>query len=116
MKAIVGALALLVFVAAPAASQTPDTLTLDLAKVAELAAARSASVEVERLGAVEAEARVREDRAALLPHVSVEALQGNRTFNTASFGIEFPTPAGQEVITGRVSPPPRPRASRRRRG
>lgn len=83
---------------AQAAPQRTDTLTLDLARVAQLAAERSTSVEVERLASVEAQAKVREDRAALLPNLSLNAINGRRTFNTASFGIDFPTPPGQPPI------------------
>jgi outer membrane protein len=46
----------------------------------------------------EAEARVTEERGSLLPHVDVDAQHGGRTFNTASFGIDFPSAPGEPAL------------------
>jgi outer membrane protein len=41
-----------------------------------------------------AEARVKQSLAALLPSVNANLVGGRRTFNTASFGLDFPTVPG----------------------
>ncbi len=46
--------------------------------------------------ASQVEARVHQRRADLLPSLSGIAEANSRTFNTATLGIDFPTPAGQE--------------------
>jgi outer membrane protein len=91
---------LLVFsiVSAPAMAQRPDTLRLGLPDAVRLAAERNASVELSRLAADETETSVSEERASLLPHFSVDASHGDRTFNTASFGLDFPTTPGQPPL------------------
>lgn len=83
---------------APALAQTQDTLTLDLKRAALLATERSTEVAIGRLATEEAAAKVKQDRAALLPHLSLDAVNGRRTFNTASFGIDFPTPPGEPPL------------------
>src|SRR5579884_3879837 len=54
-------------------------------------------VELAGLRTAEADARVREARAALLPAVSLGGLWLNRTFNSQSLGISFP---GFPVLVG----------------
>jgi outer membrane protein TolC len=49
-----------------------------------------------RLRADEAQARVRQRRADLLPTVSSYVQEAGRTFNTSTLGIDFPAPAGQK--------------------
>jgi len=73
-----------------------DTVRLTLAGAIRAAAERAASVAAGRLEEAAGEAEVAEERSALLPHLSLGASHGNRTFNTASFGFEFPTPEGQQ--------------------
>src|SRR5262245_61925198 len=75
-----------------------DTLHLDLATAVSMAAERSAVVEFERYALVEAQSKVSEDRADLLPHLGFDAVHGRRTFNTASFGIDFPSPPGEPPL------------------
>ncbi|HEU4628961.1 MAG TPA: TolC family protein [Gemmatimonadaceae bacterium] len=65
---------------------------------ARIAAERSAGVEAARLRAAQAEARIGQERADLLPSASLELSDGQRTFNTASFGIDFPTEPGQPPL------------------
>jgi outer membrane protein len=93
-------------VSSPLAAQNPDSLArgaggvipLSLGDAARLAARQSALAQGARLRADEAEARVRERRADLLPNVSSYVQQSGRTFNTATFGIDFPAPPGQPPV------------------
>jgi outer membrane protein TolC len=71
--------------------QQPILLTLGGA--ARLAADKSAGPEEARYRAEQADARVRQSKAALLPDVSGALSEGERTFNSASFGINFADPA-----------------------
>jgi outer membrane protein TolC len=80
--------------ARPASPQRPIVLTLGAA--ARLAAEKSAGPEAARTRTDQAEARVRQRRADLLPNLSGVASEGERTFNSASFGISFSDP-----LTGR---------------
>lgn len=80
---------------APVAGQT---LVLTLGDAVQLAARQSPIAETGRLRAAEARARVTQRRADLLPNVSGSALRSGRTFNTATLGIDFPTPPGQPPI------------------
>lgn len=85
-------------VAFPCAGQQSDTLRLGLADVVRLAAERSAAVQLGSLTVVRDEADVRERRSSLFPHLSLDVSHGDRTLNTASFGLDFPTPEGQEPL------------------
>ncbi len=73
---------------------TPTALTLGDA--ARLAAKQSTPALAAQLRAREAAARVTETRADLLPTFSTLALQSGHTLNSATFGIDFPTPAGEK--------------------
>lgn len=77
---------------------TSDTLRLTLRGAAALAAERNPAVVAARARISQAEARVLESKSAFLPHISAYAADGAHTMNTATFGIEFPTPAGQDPI------------------
>jgi len=79
-----------------AAAQQPFILTLGGA--ARLAAEKSAGPEAARTRVAQAEARVRQRRAELLPSLSGAVSEGERTFNSASFGINFRDP-----VTGRTA-------------
>ena len=79
---------------AGAGAQQPVVLTLGGA--ARLAAEKGAGPEVGRLRAEQAEARVRQRRAELLPTISAVVSDGERTFNSATFGVTFRDP-----LTGR---------------
>jgi outer membrane protein len=86
---------------AAARSQQPQTATpvaLSLGEAAKLAAKQNATVVAARYRAEQADARVTQRRADLLPSVSASALENGRTLNTATFGIEFPTPPGQPPV------------------
>lgn len=87
---IAGALLL----AGPAVGQSPITLTVGGA--ARMAAERTAGPEAARLRRDEAAARVRQSRGDFLPTVGAVASDGERTFNSASFGLSFADP-----VTGR---------------
>ncbi|MFI5245966.1 MAG: TolC family protein, partial [Gemmatimonadales bacterium] len=73
-----------------ALAQQPIVLTLGGA--ARLAAEKSAAPEAARLRVDQAEARVRQSRSAFLPNISGDAFEGEHTFNSASFGINFADP------------------------
>ena len=91
--------------AAPLAAQQPGSsqplgqpVRLSLGDAARLAARQSNGV----LGALErvteAQARVRQSRAALLPSLNADAVQSGRTFNSVTFGITLPTAPGQPPL------------------
>jgi len=90
------ALMLLVGLPQAARPQERETRRLTLGGAARLAAERSSSVEEARSRLTGAEARARQRTAALFPDLSADLVRGNRTFNTASFGLDFPTAPGQE--------------------
>jgi outer membrane protein len=98
--------ATIAIVAPPLVAQNVDSLprpvdgavALSLGDAARLAARQSAIAQGARLRADEAQARVRERRADLLPNVSAYANQSGHTFNTATFGIDFPAPPGQPPL------------------
>jgi len=82
-------------VAAPAflAAQTPASTTplrLSFADAVRLASGEVPVVALASLRTTEADARVRQARAALLPSASVGGFWLNRTFNSRSIGISFP--------------------------
>src|SRR5436305_14362410 len=98
--------ATIAIVSPPLSAQNTDSLprpvdgavALSLGDAARLAARQSAVAQGARLRADEAQARVRERRADLLPNVSAYANQSGHTFNTATFGIDFPAPPGQPPL------------------
>ena len=96
--AILGALASIAFASAPIRAQQTPALSLTLGDAARLAARQSALAQGARLRADEAEARVRQRKADLLPTVSSYVQEAGRTFNTSALGIEFPTPPGQRPV------------------
>jgi outer membrane protein TolC len=71
---------------------------LSLGEAARMAAAQSASVEGAGYRVQEAQARVKEARAATLPQVSFAPNWSSHTINSASFGFSFPTPAGEKPL------------------
>lgn len=79
--------------ALPAQRPAPDTALshpLSLGDAARLASRRSASAQAARYRTAQAEARVTQTRAQLLPDFSAAALGNGRSFNTATFGIPLP--------------------------
>jgi len=90
------ALALLICLPRAGLAQDGGPYRLTLGDAARLAAERSSSVEEARSRLLGAEARVRQRTAALYPDLGADLVRGARTFNTASFGLDFPTVPGQE--------------------
>jgi outer membrane protein TolC len=74
----------------------PSRLTLG--DVARLAAERATPVLEAQARTDAAEARAAASTADLLPSLSADVIQGARTFNTASFGLDFPAPPGQPPL------------------
>jgi outer membrane protein TolC len=79
---------------APAGAQDSTTMrlpaTLSIGDAARIAASNSAPAQGARIRVAEAQARVRQSRASLLPSISGSASQYARTVNTASFGFSLP--------------------------
>ncbi len=77
----------------PAQRPVQDTALshpLSLGDAARLAGRLSASAQAARYRTAQAEARVTQTRAQLLPDISAGALGNGRSFNTATFGIPLP--------------------------
>jgi len=79
---------------ASASPTQPGAIALTLGEAARLAARQSAVARNARLRVDEAQARVRQRRADLLPNLGAFVQQAGRTFNTATLGIEFPHAPG----------------------
>src|SRR6266480_1093893 len=97
---LVAVLAWLVAMGVRLAAQAPSPTTplrLSFADAVRLASGEVPVVALASLRTTEADARVRQARAALLPSLSLGGAWLNRTFNSKSLGIEFPNP-----------PPPQP--------
>ena len=83
---------------------------ITLSEAMRLAARQGAGPAAARHRIDQARARAREARADLLPSVSGYALQSGRTFNTATFGLDFPTAPGEPPLfdpNGQVEGPVR---------
>lgn len=93
--ALFGAVASIAVASAPIEAQQAPAISLTLGDAARLAARQSALSQGARLRADQAEARVRQRKADLLPTLSSYVQEAGRTFNTSTLGIEFPTPPGQ---------------------
>src|SRR5213595_3972632 len=90
---LIALLAWLVAASVPLAAQTPAPITplrLSFADAVRLASGEVPVVALASLRATEADARVRQARAALLPSASVGGFWLNRSFNSRSIGISFP--------------------------
>jgi outer membrane protein len=91
-------LAWLMAASAPLAAQAPAQapLRLSFADAVRLASGEVPIVALATLRTSEADARVRQARAALLPSLSLGGSWANRTFNSKSLGIDFsfPLPGG----------------------
>jgi outer membrane protein len=87
-------------------AQTPESPTLQaistrpltLGDAIRFAVQNNASAQSARVRTDAAHAQVRQQRSELLPHISAIGQQGARTFNTASFGIDFPNQPGQPPV------------------
>jgi outer membrane protein len=84
--------------ATPAFAQAvlQQPLVVTLGGAARIAAEKSAAPEAARQRVAQAEARVRQRRAEFLPNLSIAASNTERTFNSATLGIEF-----RDAATGR---------------
>jgi outer membrane protein len=92
------AVALLGGLPAAGSPQDAGSYRLTLGDAARLAAERSPSV-LEAGSRVDAAvARVRQRNADLLPTLNADVLAGRRSFNTASFGLDFPTGPGEPPL------------------
>ena len=90
---LIALLAWLVAASVPLAAQTPAPITplrLSFADAVRLASGEVPVVALATLRTDEADARVRQARAALLPSVSVGGVWLNSSFNSRSIGISFP--------------------------
>src|SRR5467141_1844791 len=90
---LIALLTWLVAAFAPLAAQTPALTTpvrLSFADAVRLASGEVPVVALATLRTTEADARVRQARAALLPSAAVGGFWLNRTFNSRSIGISFP--------------------------
>jgi len=87
-----------------AEAQTPAPLRLSFAEAVRRAAREAPVVALATLRTSEAEARVRQTRATLLPGLSVGAEWLNRSFNSKSLGITFPTIPGQPPFPELIGP------------
>lgn len=75
-----------------------QSVTLTLGDAVRLAARQAPIAESARYRAEESRARVTQRRADLYPNLSASALRNARTFNTATFGISFPSAPGQPPL------------------
>lgn len=82
----------------PVRAQQIPAMSLTLGDAARLAARQSAVARGARLRADEAESRVRQRKADLLPTITSYVQEAGRTFNTSTLGIDFPAPPGQSPI------------------
>ena len=90
--------------AAQAAAQGAAPLRLSFADAVSLAADKAPAVRLASLRTSEAQARIRQTRSALLPDLRASAGWVNRTFNSKSLGIEFPSIPGQAPFPTLVPP------------
>ncbi|MEZ4701800.1 MAG: TolC family protein [Rhodothermales bacterium] len=96
---LIAGLALMVFgFVDPAGAQGADTLTLSLGEAARMAAENTLDVKAAAYRVDQRIARFDQARAGLYPRVSAEIGETARTFNTASFGLSFPSVADQPPL------------------
>lgn len=79
-------------------AQTPDTVRVSLGGAARLAADQNTQVIEARFRLEQARARVTEQKSSLLPQVGGQVVKSSHTLNTATFGIDFPSPPGQPPL------------------
>ena len=105
--AVIGrTLFLLIAIAAPASTLTAQAAAdsgttippLSLGDAVRIAERQSAVAQSAQMRATEAQARVAQQRSFLFPTVNATGTQGARTLNSASFGISFPSVAGQPPL------------------
>ena len=83
---------------APGPAAPGSIIPLTLGDAARLAARQSAIAQGARLRADEAQARVRQRKADLLPNLSSYVQEAGRTFNTSTLGIDFPATPGNPPL------------------
>ena len=88
--------------AAQLGAQAP--VQLSFADAVSRAARTAPTVEMAGLQVRAADARIRQARGALLPSLSLSGAWVNRSFNSKSLGIEFPTIPGQPPLPDLVPP------------
>ncbi|MGH7652893.1 MAG: TolC family protein [Gemmatimonadaceae bacterium] len=98
LRVMVVTSAALTVLASPRLHAQQAAMPLSLGDAARLAAQQSALAEGARLRADEAQARVKQRRADLLPDITGYVQQAGRTFNTATLGIDLPGAPGQPPI------------------
>ncbi len=101
---ILAAVAALAGVAPSVVAQVPAPLRLSFAEAVSQAAGTAPAVELATLRTNEADARVRQARAALLPSLSAGGAWLDRTYNSKSFGFSFSTLPGQPPVPTRIGP------------
>ena len=85
-------------VSSASGAQDSTLRRLTLGDAVRIASRQNANVELAQLRADEAEARVRQRRADLLPNISSYIQEAGRTFNTSTLGLEFPPVPGQKPL------------------
>jgi outer membrane protein len=91
-------LAMRCLVSAPAGGQTPPPQRLSLTEAITLASRSNVFAVTAAYQADQADARIRQRRAALLPWISASTVESGRTSNTATFGFDFPSQPGQPPL------------------
>ena len=93
------ALALLASATAAGAQDSVITHPLTLGDAARIGARQSAQAIQARYRTEQANARIRQSRSALLPSITGYAEENGRSYNSATFGIDFPgfDPAGSVI-------------------
>ena len=86
------------FLAPQLSAQDPAATRITLGEAARIAARQNAAAQIARLRGREANARVRQRQADLLPNFTSYLQEAGRTFNTATLGIDFPTAPGQKPL------------------
>ena len=82
----------------PAPASVGQPIRLSIGDAARLAAQQSSGVQGAQQRVAQAQARVTQSRAALLPDLSANAVQSGRTFNSVTFGITLPTGPGEPPL------------------
>lgn len=91
--------ALLAFLVRSAQGQTPtEPRRLTLGDAARLAASQTADVQNAQLRVHEAQSRVTQQKAGLLPQVDAEPNWSSRTINSATFGFSIPPAPGEKPL------------------
>lgn len=91
----------------PTRAQAPAPRRISLGDAVQLAASQNAAVDAAQARTSQAEARIRQRRADLLPSLSAAAVQAGHTFNTATLGFSFKGSGGVPLFNpdGQVEGP-----------